>query len=95
MSDPLPGLTILATGGSIAPPLPLLTILLLGSRRPLANAGALALGYFATCAVVGIAGLTLFGGAGSAVSTAGRVISVAVGALLIVLGIRHGAKRGR
>jgi hypothetical protein len=45
MSDPLPGLKILAIGGSIAPPLLLLTILLLISRRPLANAGALALGY--------------------------------------------------
>ena len=89
MSDPLPGLIILAIGGSIAPPLLLLTILFLGSGRPLANAGALTLGYFSTCAVVGVAGLTLFGGAESAVSTVGRVISVSVGVLLIVLGIRN------
>jgi hypothetical protein len=89
MSDPLPGLIILAVGGSIAPPLLLLTILFLGSQRPLANAGALALGYFTTCAVIGIAGLTLFGGAESAVSTVGRVVSISVGALLLVLGIRN------
>jgi hypothetical protein len=43
MSDLLPGLLVLAVGGSIAPPLLLLTILFLGSRRPLPNAGALAL----------------------------------------------------
>ena len=89
MSDPLPGLIILAVGGSIAPPLVLLTILFLGSQRPLANAGALALGYFTTCAVIGFAGLTLFGGAESAVSTVGRVVSISVGALLLVLGIRN------
>ena len=89
MSDPLPGLIILAVGGSIAPPLVLLTILFLGSQRPLANAGALALGYFTTCAVIGIAGLTLLGGAESAVSTVGRVVSISVGALLLVLGIRN------
>ena len=87
MSDLLSGLLVLAVGGSIAPPLLLLTILFLGSRRPLPNAGALALGYFTVCAVVGILGLLLFGDAGSAISTAGRVISVAVGALLIVLGL--------
>ncbi len=67
----------------------LLTILSLGSRRPIPNAVALALGYFATCAVIGVSGLILFGEAGSAVATAGRVISVSVGALLIVLGIRN------
>ena len=89
MRGHLPGLIILAIGGSIAPPLLLLTILFLGSRRPIANAGALALGYFATCAVIGIAGLTLFGGAENAVSTVGRVISVSVGALLIVVGFRN------
>lgn len=89
MSDPLFGLIILAIGGSVAPPLLLLTILFLGSKRPLANAGALALGYCATCAVIGVAGLTLFGGAESAVSTVGRVISVSVGALLIVIGFRN------
>ena len=88
MSDPLPGLIVLAIGGSVAPPLLLLTILFLGSRRPLPNAGALALGYFATCAVVGVSGLILFGEAGSAVSAVGRVISTTVGALLVVLGIR-------
>jgi hypothetical protein len=88
MSDTLPGLVVLAIGGSIAPPLLLLTILFLGSRRPILNACMLALGYFATCAVIGVAGLVLFGGAGGAVSTIGRVISVTVGALLLVLGFR-------
>ena len=88
MSDPLPGLIVLAIGGSVAPPLLLLTILFLGSRRPLPNASALALGYFTTCAVIGITGLILFGGAESTVTTVGRVISVTVGALLIVLGLR-------
>jgi hypothetical protein len=88
MSDPLPGLIVLAIGGSIAPPLLLLTIMFLGSQRPLPNAGALALGYFTTCAVIGISGLTFFGGAESTVSTVGRVISATVGALLIVLGLR-------
>lgn len=79
---------MLAVGGSIAPPLLLLTILFLGSRRPLPNAGALALGYFSVCAVIGIAGLVLFGDAGYAISTVGRLISVAVGVLLLVLGLR-------
>jgi Sap, sulfolipid-1-addressing protein len=91
MSDFLPQLLFLAVGGAIAPPLLLLTILFLGSRRPLPNATALALGYFATCAAIGIAGLTLFdgaAGAGGAASTAGRVISASVGSLLIVLGLR-------
>ena len=91
MSDSLPQLLFLAVGGAIAPPLLLLTILFLGSRRPLPNATALALGYFATCAAIGIAGLTLFdgaAGAGGAASTAGRVISASVGGLLIVLGLR-------
>jgi hypothetical protein len=88
MSDALPGLLVLAIGGSVAPPLLLFTILFLGSRRPLPNAGALVLGYFATCAVIGVSGLILFGGAGSAVSTVGRVISTTVGALLLVLGLR-------
>ena len=50
-------IVVLAIGGSIAPPLLLLTILFLGSERPLPNAGALALGYFAACAVTGISGL--------------------------------------
>ena len=62
MSDLLPGLIVLAFGGSIAPPLLLLTILFLDSLRPLPNATALALGYFTTCAAMGIVGLTLFGG---------------------------------
>jgi hypothetical protein len=88
MSDALPGLIVLAIGGSIAPPLLLLTILFLGSRRPLPNASALALGYFSTCAVIGISGLLLFGGAESTVSTVGRLISATIGALLIVLGLR-------
>ena len=89
MSGFLPQLVFLATGGSIAPPLLLLTILYLGSRRPLPNATALALGYFTTCAVIGISGLLLFGGAESTVSTVGRVISATIGALLIVLGLRN------
>jgi hypothetical protein len=88
MSDLLPGLIVLAIGGSIAPPLLLLTILFLGSRRPLPNATALALGYFTTCAAMGIVGLTLFSGAESAASTIGRVISAMVGGLLVVLGLR-------
>jgi hypothetical protein len=88
MSEALPGLIILAIGGSVAPPLLLLTILFLGSRRPLPNAGALALGYFATCAIIGVSVIILFGGAGGAVSTVGRVISTTVGALLVVLGLR-------
>jgi hypothetical protein len=87
MSDLLPGLIVLAIGGSIEPPLLLLTILFLGSQRPLPNASALALGYFTTCAVIGIAGLTLFGGAEGAASAV-RVISAMVGGLLIVLGLR-------
>jgi hypothetical protein len=88
LSDQLPGLIILAIGGSIAPPLLLLTTLFLGSQRPLPNASALALGYFTTCAVIGISGLVLFGGAESTVSTVGRLISATVGGLLIVLGLR-------
>jgi hypothetical protein len=87
MSDMFPGLIVLAIGGSIAPPLLLLTILFLGSRRPLPNATALALGYFTTCAATGIVGLTLFGGAEGAASTIGRVISAVVGGLLVVLGL--------
>jgi Sap, sulfolipid-1-addressing protein len=88
MSDSLPGLIVLAIGGSIAPPLLLLTILFLSSQRPLPNASALALGYFTTCAVIGISGLLLFGGAQSTVTTVGRIISATIGALLIVLGLR-------
>src|SRR5215218_2411892 len=88
MSDTLSGLIVLAIGGSVAPPLLLLTTLFLGSRRPLLNAAALALGYFTICAVIGISGLVLFGGAESTISTVGRVISATIGALLIVLGLR-------
>jgi len=88
MSNLFPGLIVLAIGGAIAPPLLLLTILFLGSRRPLPNAVALALGYFLTCSAVGIVGLTLFDGAESAASTIGRVISAVVGGLLVVLGLR-------
>jgi hypothetical protein len=88
MSDSLPGLIVLAIGGSIAPPLLLLIILFLGSQRPLPNASALALGYFTTCAVIGLSGLLLFGGAESTVAAVGRIISATVGALLIVLGLR-------
>jgi hypothetical protein len=88
MSDLLPGLIFLAIGGSIAPPLLLLTILFLGSRRPLPNATALALGYFTTGAAIGIVGLTLFGGAETGASTIGRAISAMVGGLLVVLGLR-------
>ena len=89
MSAISPQLVFLALGGSIAPPLPPLTILFLGSRRPLPNATALALGYFATCVVVGIAGLTLFEGAESTTSVVGRVIGVTAGVLLIVVGLRN------
>jgi hypothetical protein len=45
MSGFLPQPVFLATGGSIAQPLLLLTILFLGSQSPLPNATALALGY--------------------------------------------------
>ena len=55
MSEFLPQLVFLAVGGSVAPPLLLLTILFLGSRKPLPNATALALGYFTTCAAMGVA----------------------------------------
>jgi len=88
MSDLLPGLIVLAIGGSIAPPLLLLTILFLGSQRPLPNATALALGYFTTCAVIGVSALTLFGEAAGTVSLVGRVVSAMVGGLLIVLGLK-------
>ena len=55
MSDLLPQLIVLAIGGAIVPPLLLLTILFWDSRfwgsrrplRPLPNATALGLGYFA------------------------------------------------
>jgi hypothetical protein len=92
MSDLLlPQLIVLSVGGSIAPPLLLLTILLLGSQRPLLNATALVLGYVAVCATIGAAGLILFAGAvgaGSIASTIGRGMSLIVGGLLIVLGLR-------
>ena len=88
MSDALPELIVLAIGGSVAPPLLLLTILFLGSHRPLLNATTLALGYFTICVVIGIAGLTIFGEAGDAARTVESVFSVTVGGLLIVLGLR-------
>jgi hypothetical protein len=88
MGDLLPGLILLAVGGSIAPPLLLLTILFLGSRRPLPNSIALALGYFATCAAIGVSALTLFDDAGNAAAAVGRVVSAVVGGLLVVLGLK-------
>ena len=78
MSDSLPGLIVLAIGGSVAPPLLLLTILFPGFPKPLPNASALALGYFTTCAVIGVSGLMLFGEQ-STVATVGRIISATVG----------------
>ena len=72
MSDSLPRLIVLA-------------ILFLSSQRFLPNASALALGYFTTCAVIGISRLHLFGGAESTVCTVGRIISATV-ALCFVLG---------
>ena len=78
MSNSLPRLIALVIGGSIAPPLLLLTILFSSSQRPLPNASALALGYFTTCAVIGNSGLHLFGGVESTVSTVGRIISATV-----------------
>jgi hypothetical protein len=88
MSDLLPQLIVLAVGGAIAPPLLLLTILFLGSLRPLTNATALVLGYLAIGAALGIVGLTLFSGAEGALSTVTRALSATVGSLLIVLGLR-------
>jgi len=88
MSNFLPQLAVLALGGSIAPPLLLLTILFLGSCKPLPNSTALVLGYFITCLLIGVAGLTLFEGAESAASTIGRVISATVGGVLVLLGLK-------
>jgi hypothetical protein len=91
MSTLLPQLALQAIGGLIAPPMLLLTILFPGSRRPLTNTTALAIGYFTTCAAMGIAGLAHFGrvaGAGDVASTVGRGVSATVGGLLIVLGLR-------
>ena len=85
MSDSLPRLIVLVISGSIAPPLLLLTIQFLSSQRPLPNGSALALGYFTTCAVIGLSGLLHFGGAESTVCTVGRIISATV-ALCFVLG---------
>ena len=85
-------LIALAAGGSIAPPLLLLTLLLLGSQRSLLNAMALVLGYLAACTTIGVAGLILLGGVVGAVSiasTIGRGVSLIVGGLLIVLGLRN------
>src|SRR5215216_2030914 len=91
MSDLLSQLIVLALGGAIVPPLLLLTILFLGSRRPLPNVTALELGYFVVCVAMGIAGLTLFAqaaGGGGAASTVNRLIGATVGTVLIVLGLR-------
>lgn len=91
MSSPLPELIVLAAGGSVAPLLLLLTILMLGSRRPLPNATALALGYFVTYGAIGIVGLAFIGSSAeteSAVSAVGRVMGATVGGLLIVLGFK-------
>src|SRR3712207_4693780 len=88
----LPQLLVLDVGGSVAPPLFLLTILLLGSQRYLLNATALVLGYFAVRATIGIAGLILFVGvvgAAGFVSTVDRSMSFILGSLLIVLGLRN------
>jgi hypothetical protein len=59
MSDLLPRLIVRALGSAIAPP-SLLPAIFWGSRRSLPRATALGLGYFAICAAMGIAGLTLF-----------------------------------
>jgi hypothetical protein len=88
MNGTLPELIVLAIGGSIAPPLLFLTVLFLGSWRPIPNASALVLGYVVTCGMIGISGLVLFGGAENTISTVGRIISVSVGTLLVVFGIR-------
>jgi hypothetical protein len=88
MSNLLPQLILLAGGGAMAPPLLLLSILFLGSLRPLPNATALVLGYLATGAALGVVGLTLISGAEGAGSTVTRVLSATVGGLLIVLGLR-------
>jgi hypothetical protein len=63
MSDLLPQLIVRALGGAIAPLL-LLPAIFWGSRRSLPRVTALGLGYFAFCAAMGIAGLTLFSEAG-------------------------------
>ena len=77
MSDLLlPQLIVLAVGGSVAPPLLLLTILLLGSQRSLLNATALVLGYFAVCAPIGIVELILFTGAVGAAGSPPRPVVV-------------------
>ena len=91
VSDLLPQLIVLSVGGSIAPPLLLLTILFLGSLKPLPNATALVLGYFVVGATIGVTWLILFGGAAgaeSAASTIGRGLSLTLDGLLIVLGLR-------
>ena len=74
MSGLPPGLFVLATGGSIAPPLLLLTILFLGSRRPLPNATAPAI--FVACVnLIAAAELSFRGSA------------VALGLVLVVFAI--------
>jgi hypothetical protein len=88
----LPQLIILAVGGSVAPPLLLLTILLLGSQRPLLNPTALMLGYLVVCATIGGVGLILFVSMSGAESIASMIdlgMSLIVGGLLIVVGLRN------
>jgi hypothetical protein len=92
MSDLLPQLILLAVGGSIAPPLLLLTILFLASQRSLLNPTMLVLGYLAVCAAIGVVGLILFAsmtGAESIVLMIDRGMSLIVGGLLIAVGLRN------
>ena len=78
MSDLLPRLIVLALGGAIAPPLLLLAILFWDSRfwdsqRPLPNATALGLGYFAVLRGDGYLGANpLRRGGGQSEDTGGR-----------------------
>jgi hypothetical protein len=59
MSDLLPRLIVRALGSAVAPP-SLLPAIFSGSRRSLPRATTLGLGYFAICAAMGIARLTLY-----------------------------------
>jgi len=84
-------LIILAVGGSVAPPLFLLTILLLIYQGSLLNPTALVLGYLAVGATFGVVGLILFEsmtGAESILSIIDRGMSLIVGGLLIAVGLR-------
>ena len=64
MSDLLLQLIVRALGGAIVPLL-LLPAIFWGSRRSLPRVTALGSGYFAICAAMGVAGLTLFSEAGA------------------------------